>query len=120
MDNAISNDTAKFSWPAEGVTRVPYQVYTDPAIYALEQERIYRGPTWNYLALEAELPSPGDYKTTFVGDAPVVVTRDTDGSLHAFVNRCAHRGATVCMDSFGNSKNKIFTCVYHAWVYDLR
>ncbi|HLQ24947.1 MAG TPA: aromatic ring-hydroxylating dioxygenase subunit alpha [Acidiferrobacterales bacterium] len=120
MTNLISDTSAEFSWPAEGVTRVPYRVYTDPAIYAREQEKIYRGPTWNYLALEAELPEPGDYKTTFVGDAPIVVTRAADGSLNAFVNRCAHRGAAVCVDAYGHSKNKIFTCVYHAWVYDLK
>ena len=48
------------AWPAEGVTRVPYWVYQDEDIYAREQERIYRGATWNFLGLEAELPDPGD------------------------------------------------------------
>jgi phenylpropionate dioxygenase-like ring-hydroxylating dioxygenase large terminal subunit len=111
-----STDLVNFVWPSEGITKVPYQVYMDEEIYEQEQLRIYRGPTWNFLALEAELPNPGDYKSTFVGDTPVVVTRDTNGELRAFVNRCAHRGATVCMDSCGNTKT--FTCVYHAWAYD--
>jgi len=53
-----------FVWPGEGTSRVPFQVYTDREIYALEQERIFQGPTWNFLCLEAEIPNPGDYKTT--------------------------------------------------------
>jgi anthranilate 1,2-dioxygenase large subunit len=105
-------------WPAEGVTRVPYRVFADPEIYRLEQERIFRGPVWSYVALEAELPNPGDFKTTFVGDTPVVVSRDKDGSLHAFVNRCAHRGALVCRETKGNRASHV--CVYHQWSYDLR
>jgi hypothetical protein len=50
------------AWPAEGVARVPYRVFFDPAIYALEQERLFRGPVWNYVALEAEVRNPGDFK----------------------------------------------------------
>src|SRR5437667_5902077 len=64
------------TWPREGVTRVPYWVYLDPDIYRIEQEKIFRGPTWNYVGLDAELPNPGDYKTTSIGDSPVIVTRD--------------------------------------------
>jgi anthranilate 1,2-dioxygenase large subunit len=97
---------------------VPYQVFLDPAIYEREQERIFRGPTWNYVALEAELPHPGDFKATFVGDTPVVVTRGKEGSLHAFVNRCAHRGALVCRELRGNRLRHM--CVYHQWTYDLQ
>lgn len=119
MASPSTQDAARFSWPREGVTRAPYQVYFDPAIYEREQERIFRGPTWNYLGLETELAQVGDYKATFVGDTPVVVTRDSDG-FYAFVNRCAHRGATLCMQTQGHCKNKIITCVYHAWVYDLK
>ncbi len=46
-------------WPAEGLTRVPYWVYSDRALADAEQERIFAGPTWNFLCLEAELPGPG-------------------------------------------------------------
>src|SRR5580658_4907718 len=61
------------AWPPEGVSRVPYAVFSDPALHRLEQERIFRGPTWHFLALEAELPEPGSFKTTHVGDTPVIV-----------------------------------------------
>ena len=103
-------------WPAEGHTRVPYRVYTDRDIYALEQERIFRGHTWSYVALACEVPNPGDFKTSFVGDTPVIVTRDADGEVHVLVNRCAHRGALVCRELKGNADT--LTCVYHQWSYD--
>lgn len=105
-----------FAWPEQGVTRVPYRLYLDPKVYDAEQQTIYRGRTWCYLGLEPEVPSPGDFKSTFVGDTPVVLTRADDGSLHAFVNRCAHRGAIVCRELTGNKP--VHTCVYHQWAYD--
>jgi phenylpropionate dioxygenase-like ring-hydroxylating dioxygenase large terminal subunit len=104
------------AWPAEGVTRVPYWVYQDEDVYRQEQERIWLGKTWSYLCLEAELPEPRSFVTTFVGDMPVVVTRDADGALHAWENRCAHRGALICMQSRG--KTEQFACIYHNWTYD--
>jgi phenylpropionate dioxygenase-like ring-hydroxylating dioxygenase large terminal subunit len=104
------------SWPAEGATRVPYWVYQDEAIYREEQQKIWRGDTWNYLCLEAELPEPKSFVTTFVGDMPVVVTRDAQGALHAWENRCAHRGALVCMQPRGSAER--FSCIYHNWTYD--
>jgi phenylpropionate dioxygenase-like ring-hydroxylating dioxygenase large terminal subunit len=106
------------TWPAEGNTRVPYWVYQDEAIYRLEQERIFRGATWNFVALDAELPATGDFKSTFVGDMPVVVARDESGALRCFENRCAHRGALICMKQRGQTKE--FACVYHNWTYDLK
>lgn len=102
-------------WP-DDTTRVPFQVYTDPVLYELEQQKMFRGATWSFVALEAELPNPFDYKSTFIGDTPVVVTRDGEGELHTWVNRCAHRGAQVCRDLRGNTQTH--TCVYHQWAFD--
>ena len=110
---------APLEWPVEGYRRAPFWVYHDEGVYAREQERIFRGPAWHFLALEAELPDPGDFKSTFIGDTPVVVTRDTDGKLHGFVNRCAHRGSLVCLEHSGKGRKR-FICVYHAWSYDLQ
>jgi anthranilate 1,2-dioxygenase large subunit len=102
--------------PSADGTRVPYGLFTEREIYDLEQERIYRGPTWSFLGLEAELAGPGDFKSTYIGDSPVVVTRDAVGKLHGWVNRCAHRGAIVCREKRGNALSH--TCVYHQWSYD--
>jgi phenylpropionate dioxygenase-like ring-hydroxylating dioxygenase large terminal subunit len=105
-------------WPEPGVTRIPYRLYADQEILALEQQRIFRGPVWNFLCLEIDIPKPGDFKTSTVGEVPVVITRDEDGAIHAMVNRCAHKGALVCLKEKGNAK--ALTCIYHAWSYDLR
>src|SRR5262245_17104956 len=110
-------EPGRFMWPHTGTSQVPFQVYTDPDLYAMEQKRIFQGPTWNFLCLEAEIPNEGDYKTTFVGDAPIIVVRSREGQVRAMLNRCAHKGAVLCYKPFG--KVKEFNCVYHNWVYDL-
>lgn len=108
---------ARDAWPV-GLTRVPYWVYRDPEVARDEQARLFEGPTWNYLCLEIDVPEAGDYRTTMMGAMPVVVARAEDGEIVAFENRCAHRGALICLDDGGKAKD--FQCVYHAWRYDLR
>ncbi len=104
-------------WPANQLTRVPYWVYADRSLYDMEMERIFRGNTWSFLCLEAELPRPNTFRTSFLGDMPIVVTRDAEGKIHAFENRCAHRGALLCLKERGDAKE--IACVYHNWTYDL-
>lgn len=106
------------AWPQEGISRIPYFVYSDPAIYAKEQERIFRGPYWSYVALECELPQPGDYKRTFIGDRSVLAVRGTDGAINVVENRCAHRGVQICQQHLGNTPE--IMCPYHQWTYDLK
>src|SRR4051812_35389411 len=101
------------------ITRVPYWVYRDQNLQKIEQERLFEGPVWNFLCLEGEIANPGDWRTTVVGQMPVVVSLGIDGSIAAFENRCAHRGALICLDNAGSGA-KDFQCVYHAWRYDLR
>ena len=113
-----SNTEHPLEWPQGALTRVPFWIYQSPDIYAAEQRRIFEGPTWNYLCLEAEVKKPGDYRTTFMGSMPVVVARDFDDEIYAFENRCAHRGALIALDNGGHARD--FTCVYHAWNYDLK
>src|SRR6266508_4464908 len=111
----MSVDTVARQWPPEGLTRVPYWVYSDREIYEAEQARIFRGATWNFLCLEAELPRSNSYRRSNLGEMPVVVTRDKDGALHAFENRCAHRGSLLVLNEFGEASDII--CVYHNWGY---
>jgi phenylpropionate dioxygenase-like ring-hydroxylating dioxygenase large terminal subunit len=106
-----------FEWPAQGTARVPYRVFSDPEIYREELARIFLGPSWQFLTLAGELPKPGDYSTTFLGETPVIVTRGHDGEIHAMLNRCAHRGNLVCLKRRGHADD--LTCVDHAWRYDL-
>ncbi|HEY4316700.1 MAG TPA: aromatic ring-hydroxylating dioxygenase subunit alpha [Herbaspirillum sp.] len=102
---------------SEDVTRIPYWIYKNQTVYKKEQEKIFEGPVWNYLCLEAEIPNAGDFRTTLVGEMPVIVVRGTDDEIYTFENRCAHRGALIALEDGGNAEE--FTCVYHAWRYDL-
>jgi anthranilate 1,2-dioxygenase large subunit len=111
-------DQHTLEWPQQGNARVPYRVFADPEIYRAERDRVFLGPSWQYLGLADELPEPGDYRTTFLGETPVIVTRGEDGEIHAMVNRCAHRGNLVCLKQRGHTNDGL-TCVYHAWRYDL-
>jgi anthranilate 1,2-dioxygenase large subunit len=92
----------KIDWPRKDYSRIPFSVYHDPELYQREMEQVFRGKCWSYLAFEAEVPKPGDFRTTWVGDTPVVVSRDQDGQLHAFVNRCSHRGAQIVREVAGH------------------
>src|SRR5262244_632728 len=114
---AMNVHTTLRQWPAEGLTRVPYWVYSDRDLYEEEMARVFRGNTWHFLCLEAELPKPNTFRTSHVGDMPVVVTRDNDGRIHAFENRCAHRGSLLCLKERGEAREII--CCYHNWTYDL-
>lgn len=105
------------AWPSNGLSEIPFRLYTDPEQYRLEQQRIFKGPAWSYLCLAAEIPNPGDWIATTIGETAVVVTRDNDGAINAFANRCAHRGNLLCIERQGNAKE--IKCIYHGWTYDL-
>jgi phenylpropionate dioxygenase-like ring-hydroxylating dioxygenase large terminal subunit len=107
----------RYLWPTEGQRRVPDWVYTDEAVYQREVERIFHGRTWNYVALEAEIPNPGDFIRSNVGPTPVVVARGQDSAIHVVENRCAHRAAEFCRELSGTAKE--FVCPYHQWTYAL-
>lgn len=105
-------------WPEDALHNIPDWVYTSTDVYNRELERIFQGDTWNYVALEAEIPNPGDYKRSYVGSTPVIVSRAEDSTIHVFENRCAHRGAEFCRKNQGNTSE--FVCPYHQWSYDLK
>jgi len=105
-------------WPANGDARVPYWVYSDPDVYAAELQRIWYGPHWLYVGLEAEIPGVGDYKTTTLGERPVILVRSSETEISVMENRCAHRGVKFCQERFGHAKELL--CPYHQWMYDLQ
>ena len=94
--------------------RVHQSVYTDPTIFNEEIVKIF-GQNWVYLAHESEIPNPNDFKTGYLGKRPIIITRDRNGEIHSFLNRCMHRGATICRQEKGSAKQ--FTCPYHGWAY---
>ena len=96
--------------------RVHRQIYTDPAIFELELERIF-GTAWIYVGHESQVKNPGDYFRTFIGRKPVVLVRDTEGVIRVIHNQCAHRGSLVVANDKGNAEE--FQCCYHGWTYHL-
>jgi choline monooxygenase len=93
----------------------PPGIYSDPAIYQMEKNKIFMR-NWMMVAREEELAKPGDFIATRIFEEPVLLTRDTEGKLHAFANVCQHRGVEV---AFGSGNTKQFMCPYHGWTYRL-
>lgn len=91
-------------------------IFTDEHVYAQEQRRVF-ATSWLFLAHEDQLRKPGAFFTTYMGEDPVIVTKDKSKTIRAYLNSCRHRGARVCRADFGDTKN--FTCTYHGWSYDL-
>src|SRR5919197_853566 len=94
---------------------LPWSWYSDPALLAIEQQRIF-ARSWQYAGHTLEVGQPGSYATTRAGHLPVVLVRDRDGMLRAFVNVCRHRGSLVCD---GSGRRETLQCPYHAWTYAL-
>jgi phenylpropionate dioxygenase-like ring-hydroxylating dioxygenase large terminal subunit len=94
--------------------RVHRTLFTDPALFEQEMVRIFGG-TWVFLLHETEIPNVDDFKCVNVGRRPVIVTRIASGEIRALLNRCTHRGTTVCVEPCGNAKR--FQCAYHGWTF---
>jgi phenylpropionate dioxygenase-like ring-hydroxylating dioxygenase large terminal subunit len=97
--------------------RVHRSIYLDQAIFELEMERIFES-NWVFLGHESEIAEAGDYKTVTIGTQPAILTRDEDGDIHVVMNRCMHRGSSICQEPRGNSSS--FRCWYHGWTYNNR
>jgi len=98
-----------------GASTLPWSWYTDPAVFALEQERIFRR-FWQYVGRADEIAEPGSFRATQVGHIPVLLVRDENRVLRAFLNVCRHRGSLVCE---GSGRRATLQCPYHAWTYGL-
>jgi phenylpropionate dioxygenase-like ring-hydroxylating dioxygenase large terminal subunit len=109
----------RIDWPSED-NKIPRDIYLDEDLYEIEMEQVFGGPHWTLVAHSSEIPEPGDYKTTHLGNVPLIVVRNMEGELNALVNACAHRGTALLRSSRGNvAKRKCLTCIYHNWRYDL-
>jgi phenylpropionate dioxygenase-like ring-hydroxylating dioxygenase large terminal subunit len=96
--------------------RVHTSLYTDPALFEEELDKIFYS-TWVWVGHVSEIPDVGSYKTTYIGRQPVIVVRDRKKQVNVLLNRCRHRGATVCEHKKG--KTNSFVCPYHGWGYAL-
>ena len=94
---------------------IPFDWYSNPDVLRLERERIFRS-AWQYAGRADQIAEPGSFFACDAGGVPVVVVRDKEGSLAAFVNVCRHRGSLVCE---GEGRRETLQCPYHAWTYNL-
>jgi phenylpropionate dioxygenase-like ring-hydroxylating dioxygenase large terminal subunit len=98
------------------VYAVDHRIYIDEELYRQEQSNIF-GRLWVLVGLESEIPNPGSFKTTYVGERPVIVLRDEKSAIRVFENVCVHRGAKLVRKNCGTAKS--LTCLYHQWNYAL-
>jgi len=92
------------------------EIFIDEGIYRQELKMLF-GRAWLFLAHDSMIPNPGDFLNTYMGGDPVIVARQRDGSVKAYLNACRHRGMKVCRAEDGNARN--FMCTYHGWTYDI-
>lgn len=100
--------------PEEGW--IDRRIFWEREIYDLELERIF-ARCWLFVAHESQLPGPGDFLTTSMGQDAVIVARDRKAGIQVFLNSCPHRGNRVCFADAG--KTRAFTCNYHGWSFGL-
>src|SRR4051812_32114579 len=108
----------ELAWENAGTSRIPFMSYTSEALHRLELERFFYRKHWCYVGLEAEIPNPGDFRRSVVGERSVILVRDLDGGVNVVENVCAHRGMSFCRERSGNRRD--FTCPYHQWNYSLK
>jgi phenylpropionate dioxygenase-like ring-hydroxylating dioxygenase large terminal subunit len=94
---------------------LPFAWYSSEEQLQRERARIF-ARSWQYAGRAALVAGPGSYLTTDAGGIPILVTRDRDGELRAFLNVCRHRGAVL---TDGSGQRATIQCHYHAWTYDL-
>ncbi|MEO1055896.1 MAG: aromatic ring-hydroxylating dioxygenase subunit alpha [Actinomycetota bacterium] len=100
---------------AGGLRKNPVSAYTDEALAAREWNEFFASRP-QLIGLSGDLPEPGSFITTDDLGVPVVATRGADGSFHAFVNSCRHRGAVLVEEPRGTSRRLV--CPFHAWTYN--
>src|SRR5690349_2962380 len=96
---------------------VDRKMFYDQDIYELEMERIF-ARSWLFMCHDSQIPNPGDFFMTFMGEDRVIVVRDNEGKANVLVNSCRHRGNAVCRAEEGHATS--FMCTYHGWTYDLK
>lgn len=104
------------------LAKLPYthsvdnRIYTDPDIFAQENKHIFER-VWNFVCLESEVASPGDFRVVSVAGHSLLIVHGEDGTLRAFYNICTHRAAPLTRQERGNCR--AFQCFYHLWTFGL-
>lgn len=99
----------------KGIYRCKRDIFTDPELFELEMKYIFEG-NWLYLAHETQIPNKNDYFTTYMGRQPIIIARNKNNELNAFINACSHRGAMLCR--FKRANKATYTCAFHGWTFN--
>jgi phenylpropionate dioxygenase-like ring-hydroxylating dioxygenase large terminal subunit len=94
--------------------QISREIFVSEAIYRAEQERLF-ARAWLFVGHESQIPNPGDFFVSGMGEESVILCRDRAGEVHVFLDSCRHRGMKVCRYDEGNAP--LFTCPYHGWSY---
>jgi len=90
------------------------EVFTNEEVYQQELEQIF-ARVWLFVGHESQVPNPGDFFVSRMGEESVILNRDRSDRIHVLLNSCRHRGMRVCRYDRGNTRG--FTCPYHGWAY---
>ena len=93
---------------------VSREIFVNEEIYAQEQEQLF-ARAWLFVGHVSQIPKPGDYFVSCMGEESVILCRDREGEVHVFLNSCTHRGMKVCRYDEGNTP--VFSCPYHGWSF---
>ena len=100
----------------QGSQSLPRQFYTSEILYKMDIEH-YWNHSWIWVGHVSQIPKAGDFFVFDYGYESVIVARDKNKNVNAFLNVCRHRGSRVCIKKSGNTR--VFACPYHAWTYEL-
>src|SRR5215510_8581514 len=73
---------------------VSREIFVSEEIYRQELERVF-ARAWLFIGHESQIPKPGDYLTSCMGEESVILCRDRAGKIRVFLNSCRHRGMKV-------------------------
>jgi len=110
---AIDRSTQKLVDLNKGI--VSREIFCNQDIYDQEMEQVFLR-SWLFVGHESQIPKPGDFFMSRMGEEAVIVTRDKQNRVQVLLNSCRHRGNSVCRYDQGNQT--IFTCSFHGWSYD--
>jgi phenylpropionate dioxygenase-like ring-hydroxylating dioxygenase large terminal subunit len=96
---------------------VDRRIFSKRDIYEMELEQIF-ARAWLFMCHDSQIPNPGDFFMSFMGEDRVIIVRDNEGLPQVLVNSCRHRGNAVCRAEEGHATS--FMCTYHGWTYDLK
>ncbi len=90
------------------------EIFSSESIFQQELETIFTR-AWLFVGHESQIPNPGDFFMSRMGQESVIVARDKRSKVHVFLNSCRHRGMRLCSADHGNTS--LFTCPYHSWSF---